>query len=195
MALWPSLVHDNCKLREGSLTIDPSVLSHNASHVLEELQSIDQDLKRIIDEQDLLIIVPSRRLDDPLPVMYEVKETMAAMAICHYAIFSIAVNQILLSLHAADSVETSQIEAEILNQCHRVWMLIEHSRLNKPLGLPVMQAALIFTLESAQDTNTRRNIISAMNDLDSFRTLTNGSWKEAQMIYIARSLRGECSTS
>jgi hypothetical protein len=193
MTLWPTLVYENSKLRDGDgdLTANYQSLSMTARNVLTELQSIDQDLERLLHEKNLVSIVPSCRPSDPLPLMFEVKDTMAALAICHYAIFSIVVYRILLSLPVCETVEALQFEAEILNQCHRVWMLIEHSRRNRPLGLPVMQAALVFTFESANNLETRENILTALNELDGPRISANGPWRGEQLTHIARSLRGE----
>ena len=82
------------------------------------------------------------------------------------------------------------LESDIHQQCHRVWMLIEHSKLHKPLGLPAMQAALIFTYEWAHDWVTKQKILETLNDLDSFRKKEDELWEEDEVLYIARSLLG-----
>lgn len=69
-------------------------------------------------------------------------------------------------------------------------MLIEHSRRHKPLGLPVMPAALVFTLESAvDDPDLKRNILDALVELGNFQLLEN---TQERLVNIARSMRGEC---
>ena len=190
MALWPTLVRANSILLLGGASIEPVVLSQKAYEVLGELQQINQELNKLIYGQGLLREIPSQQVNDALPTMFKVKETMAAMAVCHYAIFRIVVCRILVSLSTTTPEETLGLESDILQQCHRVWMLIEHSRLHKPLGLPAMQAALIFTYESAHDWNTKQNILETLNDLDSFRKKEDELWEEDEVLYIARSLLG-----
>jgi hypothetical protein len=124
--------------------------------------------------------------------MFEVHDTIAAMFVCHEAIFTIVAYRILQYMSLCGPIETLECEAKILHKCQRVWMLIEHSQCHKPLGLPVMQAALIFTIESATDPEARQSIVAAMNDLSSFQVLTQGPWKGEQLACISRSLRGEC---
>jgi hypothetical protein len=139
--------------------------------------------------------------------MFQVKDTMAALAICHYAMITIIVCRILLWLQQQTSYihilttisycktggkEATELQTEILSQCRRIWMLIEHSRRNRPLGLPVMPAALMFTFESAvDDPDLKQNILDALVELGSFQMLENGTWGEERLVNIARSMRGE----
>ncbi|KAH8691474.1 hypothetical protein BGW36DRAFT_388390 [Talaromyces proteolyticus] len=198
MTRWPTLVREYSMLREGGgdVVFNHLSVSKKAYAVLDELKYINDDWEHVIDDQDLLRSAPSYRPNDPLPLMFEVKDTMAALAICHYAMFSIIVCRILLSLQimSCETGETVQLQAGIVNQCHRIWMLIDHSLCHKPLGLPVMQGALILTFETAvdDDLNMKRYILDALNELDAYRVLAKGPWKENQVVYIARSLRGEC---
>ena len=192
MTLWPGFVCEYSELYRGNLGIDRYELYTRVRGVLDELETLNQEFDDIVDEQDLMCIVQSCISNNLVTVMFEVHDTMAAMFVCHQAIFTIVSQRILLSIGLCGSIETFQCEAKILHQCQRVWMLIEHSRRHKPLGLPVMQAALIFTFESAPDLKARQSIIAAMNDLDSYRVLGKGAWTGEQLEYIARSLRGEC---
>lgn len=217
MACWPTLVREYSQLREGSCssddggdTIDHLILLYKrACTVLEGLKYINHDLGKVIREQNLITTVTSSRPNDPLPLMFQVKDTMAALAICHYAMITIVVCRILvwvlqeapyIHLLAVSTIpyckteekETAELQTEIISQCHRIWMLIEHSRRQKPLGLPVMQAALIFTFESAvDDPDLKRNILDALNELGAFQVFDNGPWREEQLVNIARSMRGE----
>ncbi|RFU23899.1 hypothetical protein B7463_g12441, partial [Scytalidium lignicola] len=192
MTLWPDLVCDYSEFYRGNLAIDSYKLYMEVRRVLDKLENINREFEDIVNTQDLLRIVPSCNSNGLVTVMFEVYNTMAAMFVCHYAVFSIIAHRILQSLCLGGPLETLQCEAEILNQCRRVWMLIEHSRRNKPLGLPVMQAALIFTFESATDCKAKESIVATMNDLDSLRVLGNGPWKGEQLTRISQSLRGEC---
>lgn len=177
-------------LRMRDTPIDAAVLSQKAYAAWGELQQINEELSKLVYEQGLLQEVPSRRLNDPLPSMFDVRETMAAMAVCHYAIFSIVVCRVLVTLSTTTPTEIQELESHILRQSYRVWMLMEYSRLHKPLGLPAMQAALIFTYESAHDSNTKRNILETLNDLDCFRKQEDYLWEEEQVLHIIRSLLG-----
>jgi hypothetical protein len=190
MALWPTLVRTKSMLRMRDTPIDAAVLSQKAYAAWGELQQINEELSKLVYEQELLQEVPSRRLNDPLPSMFDVRETMAAMAVCHYAIFSIVVCRVLVTLSTTTPTEIQELESHILRQSYRVWMLMEYSRLHKPLGLPAMQAALIFTYESAHDSNTKRNILETLNDLDYFRKQEDYLWEEEQVLHIIRSLLG-----
>lgn len=222
MACWPTLVREYSQLREGGSSnsnnsgsdgddvIDHLILLYKrACTVLEGLKYINHDLGKVIQDQKLITTVPSSRPNDPLPLMFQVKDTMAALAICHYAMITIVVCRILvwvleevpyIHLLATSTIpycETeekniAELQTEITSQCHRIWMLIEHSRRQKPLGLPVMQAALSFTFESAIDEpDLKQNILDAMNELGAFQVFDNGPWREEQLVNIARSMRGE----
>lgn len=205
MTFWPTLVCEYAKLWNGQARYDGEIsyltLYTSACTVLEALKYINHDLDKIIHEQKLIITVPSSRPDDLLPLMFQVHDSMAALAICHCAMITIVVLRIMLWLLQTKSQmlrsiipskttfnRTAELKAEIMNQCHRVWMLIEHSRCTKPLGLPVMQAALVFTFEAtAEDTSMRQNVLNALNDM------SNGEWSEQRVEHVARSMRGECS--
>jgi hypothetical protein len=190
MTVWPTLVRESSLLATGDTGIDIPSLSRKASDVLNELQHIEKSLDLFIYEDGSVSEIPSRRLDDPLPTMFEVRTTMAAMAMCHLAIFSIVVCRILIYLRTKTQEESLELEELVLKHCHRVWKLIEYSRLHKPLGLPAMQAALIFTFASAPDESTKRYILEALNDLDSFRRAEGETWSQEEVLYIARSLHG-----
>jgi hypothetical protein len=189
MTLWPTLARARSMLISGDI-MDTVGLSQKAYQALEGLEYIDRDLSGLIHSKELLKEISSSQPSDPLPTMFEVRETMAAMAVCHHAIFSIIVRRILISLITTTPEETVQLESDIFRYSHRVWMLIEHSRLHKPLGLPAMQAALIFTFESAQDPKTKERILESLDDLDSLRMREGRMWKESEVLYAARSLMG-----
>ncbi|KAJ5273736.1 hypothetical protein N7478_008861 [Penicillium angulare] len=167
MTLWPALVRMRSILTFSDI-MDTVELSQKAYQAVEELELIDQELSSFIQGKELLREVPSSQLNDTLPTMFEVKETMAAMAICHHAILSIIVRRILISVITTTPEEAVQPECDIFRYSHRVWMLIEHRRLHKPLGLPAMQAALIFTFESARDQRTKERMLESLDDLDLF---------------------------
>lgn len=190
MTVWPTLVRESSLLATGDTGINIPSLSRKAHDVLNELQHIEKSLDRFIYEHGSISEIPSRRLDDPLPTMFEVRTTMAAMAMCHLAIFSIVVCRILISLRIKMKAESLELEALVLKHCHRVWKLIEYSRLHEPLGLPAMQAALIFTFASAHNESTKTYILEALNDLDSFRRAEGETWSQEEVLYIARSLHG-----
>lgn len=204
MTCCPTLVCEYAPLWNGQTLCDGEInrltLYTSACTVLEALIYINHDLDKIIHDQKLIITVPSSRPDD-LPLMFQVHDTMAALAICHCAMITIVVLRIMLWLLQTQSQmlqsiipckktfkRTAELQTEVMNQCHRVWMLIEHSRCTKPLGLPVMQAALVFTFEAtAEDTSMRQNVLNALNEV------SNGEWSEQRVEHVARSMRGECS--
>jgi hypothetical protein len=192
MTLWPSFVCDYSELYCGKQGFDSSGLYTKVWRVLENLEGLNEEFAKIVSNKGLLSIVPSNTPNSLVPVMFEVHDTMAAMFVCHQAIFAIVTQRILQSLLPVGSVEAFECEERILSECRRVWMLIEYSRCNKPLGMPAMQAALIFTVESAADGKAKKSIVEAMNDLDSFRVLSSGPWEGEQLEYISRSWRGEC---
>lgn len=206
MACWPTLVREYAELREGQCSgdqVEYLLLYKRGCTVLEGLKYINHDLGSVIKDQNLITTAPSSRPNDPLPLMFQVKDTMAALAICHYAMVTIVVCRILiwllqetqyafLSTTTTTHHKTAELQTEIITQCHRVWMLIEHGRRHKPLGLPIMPAALAFTLESAVDEpDLKRNVLEALGELGEAHVLQNGAWREEQVINIARAMRGE----
>lgn len=74
-----------------------------------------------------------------------------------------------------ESKEPEDFRDRILFQCQRIWMLLDYSCSSKPLGLPMMTAALLFTYGSAKDAAAQRDIIAALNELDCGR-LGNTPW-------------------
>jgi hypothetical protein len=60
MTLWPGLICEYSELYRGNLGIDCYELYANVQGILEELQSVNREFEDIVNEQDLMTIVPSR---------------------------------------------------------------------------------------------------------------------------------------
>ncbi|KAL6884422.1 hypothetical protein GGI43DRAFT_419535 [Trichoderma evansii] len=172
MTIWPTLAKENFQIRAGDSAVNPLMALKRARYVLRKLSRIDHDMGEIIFRQGKITTKPPQATDGLVKMMFEVEDTLAAMLLCHFATFSIIIHRIALSIMQRMICENEELEGfedRILYQCRRIWMLLDYSRSNKPLGLPIMTPALLFTYEPTKDPAARREIVAALNDLDSGR--------------------------
>jgi hypothetical protein len=164
-----------------------------ARRVLIELSKIGHDLGKLFESQNMIDTTPSSNPDDHVTTMFEVRDSLAAMLLCHYAMYCIVVHRILLSLlrgTANEQKEFEELEVEIQVQCHCVWKLINYSLCHRPLGLPIMSSALLFKYECAKQPLMQRYILAVMNELDAPK-MGNRSWTGEQVSYAAGTFLGE----
>ncbi|KAI1457956.1 hypothetical protein F4805DRAFT_467031 [Annulohypoxylon moriforme] len=194
MTIWPTLVRENAQLQQGDLTINTNRVVEKGLCVLEQLRRIDDDLTKLLSSQKLMGIKPSEDTSSLVPAMFEVKDKLAAMLVCHYGMYSIVVHRIVLSQlyrgMGGDGTQTQRhLESEMMRQCKRIWMLIDYSRCHKPFGLPIMTPALMMTYGLAQGPVAQGRIIDIMNELDTFR-FRNKYWDVDQISHNINSLLG-----
>ncbi|KAH8124961.1 hypothetical protein ACSS6W_005203 [Trichoderma asperelloides] len=193
MTIWPTLARENFQIRAGDSAVNPLIPLRRARDVLNKLSRIDHDMGGIIFRQSKITTKPSATTDGLVQMMFEVEDPLAAMLLCHLATFSIIVHRIALSIMQNTTCENEELggfEGRILYQSRRIWMLLDYSRSNKPLGLPIMTAALLFTYEPAKDPATRRAIVAALNDLDCGR-LGSMPWCAERIGRATAALLGE----
>lgn len=195
MTYLPKLARENFELRRGNPAVSTNEVLERARNVLVELSNIGYAMDKLLHSKNLITITQSNGHDDPVSTMFEVKDNLVAMLMCHHAMYSIIILRTILSLlrrEIHEQKESSQIEEEILCQCRRAWMLIDYSRSNKPLGLPIMQSTLLFTYDCVTHQATQRRILATMNELDGVR-IGNRSWQGERVSYIAKIFLGECA--
>lgn len=193
MTVWPTLARENFQIRAGDSAVNPLIPLRRARDVLNKLSRIDHDMGGIIFRQSKITTKPSATTDGLVQMTFEVEDPLAAMLLCHLATFSIIVHRIALSIMqnaACENEELGGFEDRILYQSRRIWMLLDYSRSNKPLGLPIMTVALLFTYEPAKDLAARRAIVAALNDLDCGR-LGNMPWCAERIGRATAALLGE----
>ncbi len=189
MTVWPNLVREKLHFYKGDPRVDPVTIVQKAYQVKGAMLEIGLKLDALIEEYDLARPVPPTCLFSLVPEMLEFKDPMAALILCYHATFSIIISQILSSL-VNNTISESELEGEILHQSKRIWMLVEHGRQNKPLGLPILQTALILTTEWA-NREAQKEIIAIMNELDSSMKSSREGWTREKLIYKAMVFRGD----
>lgn len=168
MTLWPTLVRANSQVQKGDPAADADTLLTTTRHVLEQLSLLDCDMNKVIWRQSKLSPASSSNPNGLVPIKLQVEDPLAAMMLCYFASYSIVANRIALSTMkklACNRGVVEDFEHRIQHQCRRIWMLLEYSCSNKPLGLPIMPAALLVTYEPAKDPTARRRVLTALNEL------------------------------
>ncbi|KAH8812699.1 hypothetical protein F5884DRAFT_315355 [Xylogone sp. PMI_703] len=193
MSVWPSLLRRKTVLRKGT-SIDPVAdLSTlwNASHKVKNVMHvIGEDLDALIEDRDMARVVPSISLLALVDKVYEFDENMPALLLCYQAMYSIVVLRIIWSV-TVDPDYLEELESELLYYSKRIWMLVDHGRRFRPLGIPILYTALVLTLESA-DEEVHECITQLVNELNgSFNDLEVGSWTTEKLIYKAMLYRGD----
>jgi hypothetical protein len=191
MTLWPTLVHGKLALRDGNPSVNRFTLIQKAQQAKQAMDSISVDLDALIERHELVKCIPATCLSDLVSEMFEFKDPMAAVVMCYHATFSIAVDQILLSLDDTD-FEKARLKYRIEFLSRRIWMLVEHGLQNKPVGLPILQSSLFMTVDLAL-CQAQEQIIAIMNELDSAQRSDSGCWTREKIIYRARLFRGDCA--
>ncbi|KAI1385700.1 uncharacterized protein F4822DRAFT_351614 [Hypoxylon trugodes] len=173
MTLWPTLVRENSALRKGDLTIDREVALEKCLHVLEELSHIGCEVDDLLDSEKFIKVKPTTNKLDFVPMMFDVKDRLAAMLVAHYAMYSVIVHRLVLSHLRVlrRRHDTGLMEQELLRQCRRIWMLTEYSLAYKPMGLPIMSAILLLTYDLAEGPAAQDRIIGIVHELDDFRSM------------------------
>ena len=167
MALWPTLVRNHSQIQLGDSTLDPKMALAQTRHVLKSLAVIERDMNNAVWRQGRLSSTPSHSTS-LVSMSLKVRDPLAAMLFCHFATYSVIVHRIALSIMktmTSNGVVEEQFNSMIGSQCRRIWMLLEYAQFAKPLGLPIMPAALLVTFETANNANARAEIISALNEL------------------------------
>ena len=187
--MWPNLVREKLDFCEGNPRIDPIALVEKAHQVKVAMLEIGLKLDALIKKHKLARPIPPTCLFSLVPEMLEFQDPMAALLLCYHAMYSIISSQILSSL-INNPLYESELKGEALHQSQRIWMLVEHGRQNKPLGLPILQAALIMTIEWA-DWEAQEEVIVIMNELDSSIKSSREGWTRERLIYKAMLFRGD----
>jgi hypothetical protein len=188
MAIWPNLVREKLDFY-GNPRIDLTALAEKAHRVKVAMLEIDLELHALIKKHKLARPIPPTCLFSLVSEMLEFQDPMAALLLCYHAMYSIIISQIISSL-INNSLYESELKGETLHQSERIWMLVEHGRQNKPLGLPILQTALIMTTAWA-DWEAQEEIIAIMNELDSSRKSSSEGWTREKLIYKAMGFRGD----
>ena len=189
MTLWPTLVHQKQELRNSNPSIDRLTLLQQTSKVKDAVDNIGVKLDCLIKSDELMEYIPATCLSTVVSEMLKFKDQMAAVLLCYHAMYSIIVHHILLSL-SSDPFDKQDLGCNIPRLSRRIWMLVDHGRRNKPLGLPMLPAALLMTVESA-NWKTQEQIIDIMNELDSCQRLRCESWTRGNLINRAKFYRGD----
>ncbi|KAJ5832498.1 hypothetical protein N7474_000809 [Penicillium riverlandense] len=191
MTLWPTLLHEKkSTLYDGDLVINLSSLIDTAQRVQTAMYDIGLDLDTLIETRRVCRTIPSTCLSDLVTEMYEVDDTMVGVVLCYHAMYSIVVLRIIWSV--TDVLHRIVLEFDIFHLCKRVWMLIEHGRQCMPLGLPILQTALMMTMESV-DWDAQERIVNITNELDRFHEPGRITWTRAALIKKAMVYRGDCA--
>ncbi|KIM93552.1 hypothetical protein OIDMADRAFT_184715 [Oidiodendron maius Zn] len=191
MTLWPALVREKQYYFESDQYVDPFALIQKTEQVKAAVDEIGRDLDALIESDMLIRHIPATCLSDLVSEMFEFKDRMAAVLLCYHAMYSITVYQILVSL-SADPFHEPELKHEILRLSRRIWMLVEHGLKNKPLGLPMLPAALLTTADSA-DWEAQDQIIEIMNEFDSCQRLKCDTWTRQKLMWRAMFYRGDGS--
>lgn len=191
MTIWPTLLHlKRSALYDGDLPTNLSSLLDTAQIVQTAMYDIGHDLDKLIKARRICRIIPSTDLSDLVTEMYEMDDTMVGVVLCYHAMYSIVVLRIIWSV--TDVLYRIVLESDILHLCKRVWMLIEHGRQCMPFGLPILQTALMMTMESA-DWGAQESIVEITNELDRFHEPGWSTWSRAALIKKAMVYRGDCA--
>jgi hypothetical protein len=189
MTLWPTLVRQKQELCETNTSIDRLTLMQKTQKVKEAVDKIGIKLDCLIKSDGLIEYIPATCLSTVVSEMFKFKDQMAAVLLCYHAMYSIIVHHILLSL-SSDPFDKLDLGCNIPRLSRQIWMLVDHGRRNKPLGLPMLPAALLMTVESA-NWNAQEQIIDIMNELDSCQRLRCESWTRGKLINRAMFYRGD----
>jgi hypothetical protein len=189
MTIWPNLVREKLDFCEGNPRIDLTALVEKAHRVKVAMLEIGLELDALIKKHKLARPIPPTCLFSLVSEMLEFQDPMAALLLCYHAMYSIIISQIISSL-INNPLYESELKGETLHQSERIWMLVEHGRQNKPLGLPILQAALIMTTAWA-DWEAQEEIIAIMNELDSSMKSSREGWTREKLIYKAMVFRGD----
>lgn len=192
MTLWPTLLCEKrAILCNGGRTTSLTVFLKGAREVKNTMDDLGQELDTLIKAHRLCQYIQSTCLFDMVSEMYKMDDTTVGMVLCYHAMYSIVVLRVIWSL--ADPFDQLILEAEILHLCKRVWMLIEHGRQCMPLGLPILQSALMMTIESV-NWETQDRIIEIINELERFRERGRNTWTREGLINKAMFYRGDWVT-
>jgi len=195
MLLWPNLVRKKLDLYKVDTGVKSSASLHLLTMVHEikaRLGEIGVELDALAKGHDLVRHIPSTCLTDLVDEMFQIQSPMAALAFCYHAMYSIIVSRILLSLVHNDPFYQFELEIEISGLSRGIWVLVEYGRCYQPLGLPILSISLALTLESVS-RKAQQEITMLVNELESARESSAGSWTTEQLVHQAMVYRGECS--
>ncbi|KAI0830995.1 hypothetical protein F5Y06DRAFT_301744 [Hypoxylon sp. FL0890] len=170
MTLWPTVAREKSLLLQGDGTVDTNTALERGILVLTELSRIGNDVDELLTNGKSISVKPSTSQGGLVPVIFNVKDKLVTLLACHYAMYSIVTHRIVLSqLQATGDKWQDQkvLKAELMRQCRHIWIPLDYSRPLKPLGLPIMPPALMFTLDLAEGPVAQEEVVEAMNELDS----------------------------
>ncbi|KAH8694028.1 hypothetical protein BGW36DRAFT_384198 [Talaromyces proteolyticus] len=188
MSTWPTLIREKLEHKEGKPTLIS--LLGRIYHLRKELHDICIELDTLIYEENLVSRTVSTCVPGLVDEMFQIQDPTVALALCYHAMYSIIVLRILWSLADNDALCQSELEIEILGLSQRIWMLIDHGRRYKPLGLPILSVSLALTLESV-NWEEREQITALVNNLESSEGLLYASWTSETLINQVRVYRGD----
>lgn len=184
------LIREKLQFYESDCDTDIASLIHRAREVKRTIDQIGRELDVLIEECGFMYRAHSIHLTNLVFEMFHFNEPMAAILMCYHAIYSIVIYRIFLSL---EPDTFNDLRSEIRRLSSRIWMLTDYGCETKPLGLPMLQAALLMTVD-AMDWDSQEQLISVMNELDYCHRSKAGLWTREKLISRAMVLRGDSLT-
>lgn len=190
MVLWSTLIREKLDLGDTDVSKERSSISifKRLCQTKSRLHKIGQELDAFIDEHHLISYIPSTCLKNLVGEMCCLLDPSLAVPLCYHAMYSIIVLRIMISVTDNNAFNHSELELEILSLSKKIWMLVDHGRRYKPLGVPVLSFSLSLTMESVE-WEAQKEITALVNGLETPEGAKRESWTTEKLIQQVKFFR------
>lgn len=192
MVSWSALIREKLDLRDTEVSKERSsiYIFKRLCQTKSRLYEIGQELDAFIDGNRVISHIPSTCLTNLVEEMYCLLNPSLAVPLCYHAMYSIIVLRIMISVASNNAFNHSELEFEILSLSKRIWMLVDHGRRYKPLGVPVLSFALSLTMESVE-WEAQKEITAIVNGLETPQGGKGECWTTEKLIQQVKFFRGD----